>query len=387
MNKKKISIWGSTGSIGRQTLEVISRNEERFHIATLTVHNNAALGLEQARTFKPESVVITGDLAREEWEEKFRPLGVELLWGREGLLKAAGMGAEDLVVNALVGAVGLEATMEALKAKTSIAISNKEVLVMAGEIVTQEADKQGVKLLPIDSEHSALFQCLEGEDKQSVQRLILTASGGPFLNRDRSGLENVTVEEALAHPNWSMGKKVTIDSATLMNKGLEIIEARWLFGIDPDRIDVVIHPQSIIHSMVEFIDGSIKAQMGLPDMRVPISYALTYPERWKADTPKMDFSEKTELTFLPPDDDRFTALQLAYEALSMGGTAPAVLNAADEVAVEFFLNGKIKFMEISQIIQDTLQNHEVILRPGIDDILLADRWARDRVLNRIKIRS
>ena len=316
-----------------------------------------------------------------------RLLGVELLWGREGLLKAAGMGAEDLVVNALVGAVGLEATMEALKAKTSIAISNKEVLVMAGEIVTQEADKQGVKLLPIDSEHSALFQCLEGEDKQSVQRLILTASGGPFLNRDRSGLENVTVEEALAHPNWSMGKKVTIDSATLMNKGLEIIEARWLFGIEPDRIDVVIHPQSIIHSMVEFIDGSIKAQMGLPDMRVPISYALTYPERWKADIPKMDFSEKTELTFLPPDDDRFPALQVAYEALSMGGTAPAVLNAADEVAVEFFLNGKIKFMEISQIIQDTLQNHEVILRPGIDDILLADRWARDRVLNRIKIRS
>jgi len=265
----------------------------------------------------------------------------------------------------------------------SIALANKEVLVMAGEVVTAEASRRGLVLLPIDSEHSAIFQCLRGEDIRQVRRILLTASGGPFLQRDKSELDCVTVEEALSHPNWSMGKKVTIDSATLMNKGLEVIEARWLFGIEPERVEVVIHPQSIIHSMVEFVDGSIKAQMGVPDMRVPISYALTYPERWEGDYGWMDFTRMNELTFFSPDVEKFPALRLAYDALKAGGTAPAVLNGADEVAVDLFLAGEIGFSQIPKIIEGALERHEIVPHPGIDEILQADGWVRDTVLKEI----
>ena len=380
---KRISIWGATGSIGRQTLDVVDRYKERFDVVTLTTHQNVDLILEQSKHFRPESIVITGDVNRQAWEGEFKKFGVEVLWGKEGLLDAAGCGGEELVVNALVGGVGLEATMHALEAGTSIALANKEVLVMAGELVTSEVKKRGVALLPIDSEHSAIFQCLRGEEVNPLRRILLTASGGPFLHRDKSELDCVTVEEALSHPNWSMGKKVTIDSATLMNKGLEVIEARWLFGIEPEKVEVVIHPQSIIHSMVEFIDGSIKAQMGMPDMRVPISYALTYPERWAGDYGWMDFSEVNELTFLSPDTEKFPALRLAYEALDRGGTAPAVLNGADEVAVDLFLSGRIGFSQIPEIIDEALQHHEVVSQPGIDEILMADCWVRDTVLKKI----
>ena len=380
---KRISVWGATGSIGRQTLDVVDRNKGRFKVVTLTTHRNAALLFTQAEKFRPRRVVITGEVDRREWEDRFNGLGVALLWGKEGLLEAAGSGDEDLVINALVGSVGLEATMRAVQANTSIALANKEVLVMAGELVTAEISKRGLSLIPIDSEHSAVFQCLRGESAEWVRRIILTASGGPFLNRSRVELNRVTVDEALAHPNWSMGKKVTIDSATLMNKGLEVIEARWLFGMEPDRVEVVIHPQSVIHSMVEFADGSIKAQMGVPDMRIPILYALTYPERWAGEYGRMDFTRAHELTFFPPDMERFPALDLAYEALRRGGTASAVLNGADEVAVDLFLRGRIGFLQIPEIIRKAMDLHDIIPDPAIEDILEADRWTREIVLSEI----
>ncbi len=383
MHLKKVSIWGSTGSIGRQTLDVINRCLDRFDIMTLTAHQNISLAFEQAKQFHPRRVVITGQVEYKEWTHRFEELHVELLIGKELLNDVAGCDEADLVVNALVGSVGLEATLKAIQAGKTIALANKEVLVMAGEIVMQEVARKGVRLLPIDSEHSALFQCLQGEDRKSVRRMLLTASGGPFYNRDKSEMDHVTVEEALNHPNWSMGKKVTIDSATLMNKGLEIIEARWLFDMDASKIEVVIHPQSIIHSMVEFVDGSIKAQLGLPDMRTPISYVLTYPERWAGHYGWTDFTQMNQLTFLPPDHEKYPALRLAYDALNAGGTAPAVLNAADETAVDLFLSERISFNQITQITDTVLQHHEVIVHPEFQEILNADRWARDIILKEI----
>jgi len=351
MNRKRISIWGSTGSIGTQTLDVIGRYRDHFQIINLTTHSNIELILEQAKQFRPKCVVITGKPIDRQWKVPFKKLGVKCLEGRHALLEVAGCGEEDLVINGLVGSVGLEATLLAIQKKVTIGLANKEVLVMAGQLVTSEVKKYGVRLLPIDSEHSAIFQSLQGENLKEIKRVILTASGGPFLEREKSEFESIKVEEALSHPNWSMGKKITIDSATLMNKGLEVIEARWLFDLDHEKVEVIIHPQSIIHSMVEFVDGSIKAQMGNPDMRVPISYALTYPERWPASYGSMDFNQLNTLQFIPPDCNKFPALQLAYEALKQGGTAPAVLNGADEVAVELFLNRIIQFNQISQIIE------------------------------------
>ncbi|MBN2028719.1 1-deoxy-D-xylulose-5-phosphate reductoisomerase [bacterium] len=383
MRSKNISIWGSTGSIGRQTLDVISRYADRFDMVTLTAHQNVSLAFEQAKQFHPRRVVITGKVDYKEWARRFEELHIEFLVGKESLIDVAGCDEAHLVVNALVGSVGLEATLKAIQAEKTVALANKEVLVMAGKMVVQEANKRNVRILPIDSEHSALFQCLRGEDRKSVRRLILTASGGPFYNRDQSEMDHVTVEEALNHPNWSMGKKVTIDSATLMNKGLEIIEARWLFEMDASKIEVVIHPQSIIHSMVEFMDGSIKAQLGLPDMRTPISYALTYPERWAGDYGWMDFTRMNQLTFLPPDPEKYPALRLAYDALKVGGTAPAVLNAADEVAVDLFLSGRIQFNQITEIIDRVLQYHEVIVHPEFQEILNADRWTRKVILKKM----
>lgn len=362
---------------------MIGRFRGQFEITCLTVYGNVDLVFRQAERFHPECIVVADETLKDGWEDRLKPLGSEILWGREGLLEASGRGNEDLVVNALVGAVGLEATMRAVESGSSIALANKEVLVMAGELVTAEMDKRSLSLVPIDSEHSAIFQCLQGEDAGRVRRIILTASGGPFLNKTREELEQVTVEEALDHPNWSMGRKVTIDSASLMNKGLEVIEARWLFGLEPDFVDVVIHPQSIIHSMVEFVDGSIKAQLGVPDMRIPIAYALTWPDRWPGDYGTMDFLSARELTFLPPDRERFPALGLAYEALKIGGTAPCVLNGADELAVEAFLSGQIKFSGIPYTIEEALNRHSVVSSPDLEDILEADRWVRKVVREEI----
>ena len=375
MKTKRISVWGSTGSIGTQTLEVVGWYKDRFEIEVLTAHGNVNLLAEQARTFHPQSVVVTGKVEAG-WEEPFRTMGIETLSGPAGLEEVASRGGEDLVVNALVGSAGCAATMRALDAGADIALANKEVLVMAGELVTAKVVQKEAKLLPIDSEHSAVFQVLQGEPRERIRRILLTASGGPFREKSLNELAEVTVEQALAHPNWSMGRKVTIDSATLMNKGLEVIEARWLFGVDPHRVEVVIHPQSIVHSMVEFVDGSVKAQMGLPDMRVPISYALTWPDRWDGDYGFIDFSEAQELNFYPPDMERFPALGLAYEALHVGGTAPAVLNGADEIAVAAFLDGRIGFDKIPVLLEETLRRHDVVKSAGLEDILAADAWAK-----------
>ncbi len=370
---KKISIWGVTGSIGQQTLDVIQPYQDRFQVVAMTAHRNVESLYEAAERFHPKYVCLTSGDLDEEWKRKFKALGVQTFQEKSGLLEVAQCGEEDLIVNALVGSVGLEATLLAIQKNISIALANKEVLVMAGELVTNEIQKRSLHLLPIDSEHSAIFQCLQGEAVSGIHRLLLTASGGPFRNRDKSTFDDISPEEALAHPNWSMGKKVTIDSATLMNKGLEVIEARWLFGLPLEKVDVCIHPQSIVHSMVEFVDGSVKAQVGAPDMRMPISYALTWPERWPGHYRRLDLSQPSTWELHPPDLEKFPCLNMAYEALKLGGTAPAVLNAADEMAVPLFLEGKIPFTAISEIIYRSLENIEVIQTPNLETILDFDR--------------
>jgi 1-deoxy-D-xylulose-5-phosphate reductoisomerase len=375
---KRISIWGSSGSIGKQAIDVVLRHPGRFEVIALTVHRNASLLLEQAKRIRPKTVVITGPPEnRGSIGKSFQTLGIEALWGMEGLLETARRGQEDLVLNALVGSAGLEATFSAVRAGVSIALANKEALVMAGELLTREIRGRGLSLIPVDSEHSAIFQCLEGENPASVRRILLTASGGPFLNTQGKELEKVTVEQALAHPIWSMGKKVTIDSATMINKGLEVIEARWLFGVAPDQIQVVVHPQSIVHSMVEFRDGSVKAQLAVPDMRIPISHALSYPDRLEHDFGRLDFEKIQDLTFQPPDLERFEGLKLSHEALKAGGTATAVYNAADEAAVHLFLSGEIRFVQIARIVREALERHTVRLNPSLDEIIEADRWTRE----------
>jgi 1-deoxy-D-xylulose-5-phosphate reductoisomerase len=377
---KRISIWGSSGSIGRQAVDVVLRHPDRFEVAALTVHRNFRLLLEQAKRVRPGTVVITGPVEdRDSISRSFRSLGIEALWGREGLLEIANRGREDMVLNALVGSAGLEATLSAVAAGVSIALANKEALVMAGEILTRAIRERGLSLIPVDSEHSAIFQCLEGENPASVRRILLTASGGPFLNTPEKELEDVTVEQALRHPNWSMGAKVTIDSATMINKGLEVIEARRLFDVPVDRIQVVVHPQSIVHSMVEFTDGSVKAQLGVPDMRIPISHALSYPDRLEHDFGRLDFDRVQNLVFHPPDLKKFDGLKLAYEALNAGGTATAVYNAADETAVRLFLSRRIRFPQIAGIVRKALERHEVRLNPSLDQILEADRLTRETI--------
>jgi 1-deoxy-D-xylulose-5-phosphate reductoisomerase len=382
LNKKRISIWGATGSIGQQTLEVIDRHRDQFELVTLTTHQNVQCVLSQIKKYRPENVIITGEIDKNRYNSEFQNLGVRVFWGKETLIELASRGEEEMVVNGLVGGVGLEATLSAIQAGTSIALANKEVLVMAGKMVMEAVKKYSVQLIPVDSEHSAIFQCLQGEESRHIRRIILTASGGPFLHREKVSLKDVTVEEALAHPNWSMGKKITIDSATLVNKGLEIIEARWLFGVPKEKIEVVIHPQSVVHSMVEFEDGSIKAQMGKPDMRCPIAYALTYPERWSGNYGSFDFTEKTVLEFYPPGADQFPCLQLAYKSLEIGGTATVVLNAADEMAVALFLSGKIRYLQIQQLIESALSEHQVVEAPTLKEIFAADQWARSFVVDR-----
>ncbi|NQT27406.1 1-deoxy-D-xylulose-5-phosphate reductoisomerase [candidate division KSB1 bacterium] len=377
-----ISIWGSTGSIGTQTLDFVALNPDAFQIHCLTTHNNVDLLLKQTEQFRPKQVVITGDCDPSEIQATFQKYNVHILFGKLGLLEAASNPDVDLVVNALVGAVGLEATLLAIDSNVDIALANKEVLVMAGELVMNRVSEKGVRIVPIDSEHSALYQCLQGENPSQIRRIILTASGGPFLNRDAGTFPEVTIEEALSHPNWVMGQKVTIDSATLMNKGLEIIEARWLFNVQPEQIDVVIHPQSFIHSMVEFVDGSIKAQLSTPDMHVPIAYALSGPDRWESPWGSQDFTQPFSMDFQPPDRKKFASLNLAIQSLKDGGTAPAIFNAADEVAVNLFLSGKIRFHQISEIVEQALNSHRIIDNPNLEDILTADNQVRQDILNK-----
>ncbi|MGA9116600.1 MAG: 1-deoxy-D-xylulose-5-phosphate reductoisomerase [Bacteroidota bacterium] len=379
---KNLAILGSTGSIGRSALEVVAGFPDRFRVAYLTAHRNLALLKEQVGHFRPRGVVVprgggaSGPAA-------FLDGRTEVLVGEEGLREAASREDVDLVLNALVGCAGLRPTLAAAEAGKDIALANKESLVVAGEIVMRTVRERGVRLLPIDSEHSAVLQCLRGEEIGRVRRLILTASGGPFLRWGADRLESVTVAEALAHPTWRMGPKISIDSATLMNKGLEVIEAFWLFGLPPEKIQVVIHPQSIIHSMVEFVDGSIKAQMGEPDMKLPIQYALLYPERPPRASAGVDFVRLGGLTFLAPDTERFRCLPLALRALAMGGTAPAVLNAANETAVRMFLEERIPFSRIPSVIQEALDAHTPVHGGDLEQILRADAETRARCENEL----
>ena len=373
--QKNIAILGSTGSIGKNSIEVIANFPEQFKVSYLTVNNNVDGLSEQVRRLKPKGVVVLDRPSAEECKRRLAGT-TEVLAGEQGLLDIVQRDDVDVVISSLVGFAGLKPTVAAIKAKKKIALANKETLVVAGEIIMELVKETGGTLIPIDSEHSAIFQCLVGESAASVGKIILTASGGPFLNTPKDVLKKATVEQALNHPNWKMGNKVTIDSATLMNKGLEVIEARWLFGVSPDIIDVVIHPQSIIHSMVEFIDGSVKAQLGVPDMKIPIQYALTYPDRAASNFGRVDFPKLKEMTFFPPDLKRFQCLELAYDALNEGGTMPAALNAANEIAVKRFLEGKISFLQIPETICRTMEKHPVMKRPDLDDIAAADGSAR-----------
>ena len=373
---KGISILGSTGSIGKQTLDIISRFPERFCIVGLAAGKNITLLKEQILNFKPEIVSIKDKDDAIKLSKELKSESVEILWGEKGAEVVASHTKADLVVSAMVGAPGLKPTLSAIKSRKNVALANKEVLVMAGSILTLEALKNGISLIPVDSEHSALFQALRHCGKDFVKRLILTASGGPFLNLPKEKLSDVTPEMALKHPTWHMGRKITIDSATLINKALEIIEARWLFGIEPKYISVWIHPQSIVHSMVEFIDGSIIAQMSIPDMRIPISYAISYPDRLPMDGNYNMSRAFGELSFEDADLGKFPALSLAYDALEEGGTMPAVMNAANEMAVQHFLKGGLKFLNIITVVKQVMDLHKTPTGDSLDEILESDNWAR-----------
>ncbi|MFZ1083129.1 MAG: 1-deoxy-D-xylulose-5-phosphate reductoisomerase [Candidatus Kryptoniota bacterium] len=380
--KKEIAILGSTGSIGKSSLDVITsmnENGEDCLVKYLVANKNIELLYQQVKKFKPVGVVIIDEEQASRFRSYLNGEKLKVYSGSTGLMDIMSGGEFDILISALVGFAGLRPTLEALRAGKTVALANKETMVVAGEIVNETARKNKATLLPIDSEHSAILQCLSGEQKQSVAKLILTASGGPFLNRDKSELENVTVEEALNHPNWQMGNKITIDSATLMNKGLEVIEAHYLFDIPADQIEIVVHPQSLIHSMVEFVDGSIKAQLGVPDMKIPIQYALTYPERVESKYKRVDFCKTSQLTFAKPDVEKFTLINCAYEALRIGGTATAVLNAANEAAVDLFLRRKIKFTQIAEFVQGSLDSVPFKRSSDIEEIFEADGLARQFV--------
>lgn len=380
---KRLSILGSTGSIGVQTLDIVEAFSDRFEVVALGAGKNIEVLREQIAKFKPRVVsVLTEELSRLLSRELPDP--PEILHGIEGLIRIATLEEADVVVSALVGAIGLIPTLSAVKTGKTIALANKESLVMGGKIIMREARKAGVDVLPIDSEHCAIFQCMVGHQEKDVHRIILTASGGPFLHYPIERLKDVSLQEALKHPRWEMGRKVTIDSATLMNKGLEIMEAYWLFGLSVEQIDVQIHPQSIVHSMVEYVDGSVLAQMGIPDMRIPISYALSYPDRLNLDVPSLDLLEVGELTFLPPDPIRFPALELANRAITMGETMPAVLNAANELAVHAYLKGGATFTEIPKVVEATMEAHEIQEVKTVDDLLRADHWAREKAKEVLK---
>lgn len=369
-------ILGSTGSIGTQTLDVVERHSDRFQVVGLSAGTNLDLLKEQVKRFRPLRVSVSKREDAERFRRSFEG-AVEVLWGEEGHVAVARSSEADLVVSAIVGAAGLRPTLEALDAGHPVALANKESLVIAGELMTRKAKERGVSLLPIDSEHSAIFQALAGNRHRDVRRIVLTASGGPFFRKSQEELKRVTVDEALRHPNWKMGQKITIDSATLMNKGLEVIEASCLFHLPSEKIDVTIHPQSIVHSMVEYVDGSVIAQMGVPDMRCAISYALAYPERVESGVKSLDLTEVESLQFYRPDFQKFPCLELAYEAARVGRTMPAVLNAANEVAVARFLKREIGFTEIPRIISKVLERHDPRPLRDLKDLLEADRWARE----------
>jgi 1-deoxy-D-xylulose-5-phosphate reductoisomerase len=375
---KTIVILGSTGSIGTNTLDIVERFPDEFRVAGLSAGTNDEKLEEQIRRFKPRMVALSNESAAARLRQRCAGLPVEILSGTDGLAQIASVPEADMVISAIVGGAGLMPTLAAIRANKHIALANKEPMVMAGKLMQEEARKHGVRIFPVDSEHSAIFQSLEGHRLEDVRRLILTASGGALWTLNKEELQDVTPERALLHPNWKMGAKITIDSATLMNKGLEVVEARWLFDIPESRIDVLIHRESIVHSLVEYQDRSMIAQLGLPDMRTPISYAMRYPERMPLDLPSLDLTEIGNLTFCKPDHDRFPCLGLGYESLRVGGTMPATMNAANEVAVEAFLNGGIRFVDIAEIIRCTMEAHQPRGVETLDDALETDRWAREK---------
>ncbi len=375
--KKRIAILGSTGSIGRQALEQIALQASFFEIEVLTAQNNADLLIEQAIKFSPNAVVIENENFYQKVNEALLPHHIKVFTGSQSLVEIVEMSSIDMVLVALVGYAGVLPTYNAVKHRKAIALANKETLVVAGEIIVKLAMENRVPIIPVDSEHSAIFQCLHGEHNNQIEKIILTASGGPFLGMKEEELKHITVEQALNHPNWKMGNKVTIDSATLMNKGLEVIEAKWLFGISPQQIEVVVHPQSIIHSLVQFEDSSIKAQMGLPDMRLPIIYALSYPHRLANDLKRFSFTEYPNLSFYKPDRKLFKCLDIAYQAIEIGGSMPCAMNAANEIAVQAFLNKKIQFLQIANVIEETLNKIQHMNHPTIDDFVYINKESRE----------
>jgi len=383
MSKKRIAILGSTGSIGTQTLEVIEEHSDKFEVEVLTAHSNADLLIQQAIQFKPNAVVIVDETHYKKVSEALWQYDIKTYAGLEALAQVVEMETIDIVLTALVGYVGLLPTINAIKAKKTIALANKETLVVAGELITKLARENQVAILPVDSEHSAIFQCLVGEFQNKIEKIYLTASGGPFRGKTRNELGNITKEQALKHPNWDMGAKITIDSATLMNKGLEVIEAKWLFNLQPNQIDVIVHPQSIVHSLVQFEDGSMKAQLGLPDMKHPIQYALSFPQRIFSKSARFNFMDYPQLTFEQPDTDTFLNLKLAYQALEKGGNLACILNAANEIAVDAFLKDKITFLQIATINQECMEKVAFIQHPTYEDYIKTNELAREEALSLI----
>lgn len=381
--KRHIAILGSTGSIGTQALEVIAANPGRFQAEVLTAQNSADLLIRQALEYKPNAVVIGNEDLYDQVFEALDPHDVKVYAGANALNSVVQMDTVDLVLTALMGYAGLTPTIKAIESGKDIALANKETLVVAGELITEMAREKGVNIYPVDSEHSAIFQCLVGEFHNPIEKIILTASGGPFRGKDREFLSTVTKEQALKHPNWDMGAKITIDSASMMNKGLEVIEAKWLFGLSLDQIEVIVHPQSIIHSLVQFEDGSMKAQMGLPDMKLPIQYAMTYPERIKTDFPRFDFMNYPSLTFEKPDMETFRNLSLAFEAMEKGGNMPCILNAANEIAVSGFLKDQVGFLEMSDVVEQCMQQISFLKKPTYEDYVLTDKETRQKALDLI----
>ena len=371
---KNIAVLGATGSIGRNTLEIVKSFPDKFKVIAISGKTNISLLEKQINQFHPKFVVVMDEKTRNQLRHSVSDKKVKIEYGCESLIKISTLDEVDIVVSAITGITGLIPTLEAIKKGKHIAIAAKELLVAAGEIMLKEVKKHRVKFVPVDSEHNAIFQCLEGRDKKDIKRIILTASGGPFYKE--KNLHDISPERALAHPVWKMGEKISIDSATLMNKGLEVIEAHWLFGIDISKIEIIVHPECIVHSMVEFIDGSILALLGIPDMKMPIQYALTYPERMSTQLEPLDLTKISRLHFLVPNFDKFPCLKLAYEAGTIGGTMPAVLNSANDIAVNLFLKKKIKFLNIPKIIEKVMNKHDVIQNPHINHILASDAWAR-----------
>ncbi len=375
--RKRIAVFGSTGSIGKQALDVIENNQERFHVAILTAHSNHELLIEQAQRFEPAVVVIADEKKYSILKQALSSSATKVMAGEKALEEAAGMDNYDMMMAGIVGFAGLRPTLKAIETGKAIALANKETLVVAGDIIMQKAVEKRVPVIPVDSEHSAIFQCLVGESRNKIEKIILTASGGPFLGKKPNYLVNVKREHALQHPNWSMGAKITIDSATLMNKGLEMIEAKWLFNLSPEQIQVIIHPQSVIHSMVQFEDGSIKAQLGLPDMKLPIQYALAFPQRIANSFRRYDFARSSHLTFDNPDIKTFRNLVLATEALHKGGNLPGIMNAANEIAVYGFLRNRIGFLDMTEVIEQTMEKVNFIANPSLEEYFESDGEARN----------